>query len=331
MKRLPLFLLLALLASGIEAEDLLPAGGARYRLEFMIRGSTISRLLFIFPLRVFYEASAAVDLTAVTQEDGSTCFSYAGVPRTVYVLRTLGFSGKTLALLTANAEASADGGGAPADGILSHWRSQAPQFDALVKTVKKFPHRLLATGPEPFAFMRDASGFYRHGRVGIEPRYRHYPAKTGIYFNVFPMLAEILKLLNHRYLPAAPGWGIGAALPAEWEGDNLDFSADLNQLAGLMEKVVRSLVTLKQKAPFRLRFRVTASSAAAYEICGEGYPDTALWKGFMIREVFRRVRLRPADRVLLSDEFWMGIRNAKGQGGFGYLQLQQVDAMEVRK
>lgn len=331
MKRIRLFLLLALLASGIEAEELLPAGGSRYRLEYMIRGSTISRLLFFFPLRVFYEASAAVDLTALAQEDGSTCFSYAGVPRTAYVMRTLGFSGKTLALLTAGTEVNADGGGAPDDGILSHWRSQAPEFDALVKTVKKFSHRLLATGPEPFAFARDASGFYRHVRVGLEPRYRHYPAKTGIYFKVFPMLAELLKLLNHRYLPAGAGWGVGAALPAEWEGDELDFSADLNQAAGLMEKVVRSLVTVRQKAPFRLRFRVSASSADVYEICGEGYPNMALWKGFMIREVFRRVRLRPADRVLLSDELWMGIRNAKGQGGFGYLQLQQIDSMEVRR
>ena len=45
----------------------------------------------------------------------------------------------------------------------------------------------------------------------------------------------------------------------------------------------------------------------------------------MIREVFRRVRLRPEDRALLADEIWMGIRNNKGQGGYGRLQLKRIE------
>ncbi len=73
---------------------------AAYRLEYQIRGGAISRVLLLFPLRVFYEASVAVDLTARRQEDGSICFAYAGLPAPAYILRTLGFGGKTLALLT---------------------------------------------------------------------------------------------------------------------------------------------------------------------------------------------------------------------------------------
>ena len=93
----------------------------------------------------------------------------------------------------------------------------------------------------------------------------------------------------------------------------------------MLEKVVKSLVTVRQKSPFRLRFRVSASSPEAIEICGECFPDVSLWKDFMIREMFRRVRLRPADRALLDDEIWIGIRNSKGQGGFGRLQLKLID------
>lgn len=103
MKRLRLDLLFALLAAALLPALKAPAEetmGTSYRLEYSIRGGAISRLLFIFPLRVFYEASAAVDLTAISQEDGSVCFSFARVPRTCFILRTLGFSGKTLALLT---------------------------------------------------------------------------------------------------------------------------------------------------------------------------------------------------------------------------------------
>ena len=38
----------------------------------------------------------------------------------------------------------------------------------------------------------NAAGAYRDFIIGLEPRYIHYPAKTGIYFNVFPMLADLL-------------------------------------------------------------------------------------------------------------------------------------------
>jgi hypothetical protein len=330
---LPLILLLVpvVAAEGALKVPVEGAGRGAYRLGYTIRGGAISRLLFIFPLRVFYESAATVDLRAIPQADGSVCFAYTGVPRTAYIMRTLGFSGKSLALLTV-------GGGeetnvwAGMDDILARWRIEAPEFDVRVKTIKRFPHRLQAAGTQPFAFMRDVSGNYRDATVRLEPRYVYHPSRTGIYFNVFPMLADLLKLLNHRFLPVsgpAPTPGRWDALPAAWEGEDIDLSADLNRMAALMEKAVESLVTIRQKAPFRLRFHVAASSAEALEICGEAHPDVPVWKGFMIREVFRRVRLRPADGVLLSDEFWLGIRNAKGQGGFGRLLLERIDSMEV--
>jgi hypothetical protein len=297
------------------------SGDASYRLEYQIRGSANSRVLLLFPLRVFYEASVAVDLTASRQADGSTCFVYGSLPQPAYILRTLGFGGKTLALLTVGGDDA--GNDAYAGDLLAQWRKLAPEFAARAKTIKKFPHRLQATGPLPFAFERDAAGRYRNFVLGLEPRYRHYPSTTGIYFNVFPLLADLLKLLNHPFVPGDPGRASIAPLPLEWKGDAMDLSADLNRAAGLLEKVVKSLVTVEQKSPFRLRFCVTSRSAEEIEICGEGFPDVPLWKGFMIREMFRRVRLRPFDGALLSDEIWLGIRNHKGQGGFGRLLLER--------
>ena len=317
------FLLSALVLPALKV----PAEGTRFRLEYRIRGGAVSRVLLFFPIRIFYEASVAIDLAARQQPDGSICFTYTGVPRTAYILRTLGFSGKTLGVLTVGGDEDIE----PfAKDLLSRWRALEPEFAERVKSVKKFPHRLGMTGPLPFSFQRDRSGFYRDIVVGLEPRYRYAPAKIGIYFNVFPMLADLLKLLNHRFLPAAAGPVSGPvpSLPAEWTGDDLDFSADLNRTAGLLEKAVKSLVTVKQKFPFRLRFSVASSSADEMEVCGEGFPDVPLWKGFMIREVIRRVRLRPADGTLLADGIWVGLRNGKGQGGYGCLQLRRIDAME---
>jgi hypothetical protein len=304
------------------AVQLLSAGDATYRLEFQIRGSAISRLLLVLPLRVFYDASAAIDLTAHSHVGGVTCFSYAGVPRPAYILRTLGFSGKTLALLTVGWD---DDAGEPFAGeLISQWRRQELEFAAKVKKVKKFPHRLAPAGPQSFVFERDDSGCYQNIFSDLEAQYVYFPSKTGIFFNVFPMLADLLTLLNHRFAPAAMN-GPSSPLPEEWTGDALDLSGDLNRVAGLMEKAVKSLVTVRQKSPFHLSFRVTSSSPEAIEICGECFPDVSIWKGFMIREMFRRVRWRPADRALLEDEVWISVRNSKGHGGFGRLRLKLIN------
>ena len=323
--------LVACLLVAVPLLPALPAPGeqvekADYRLEYQIRGSAISRVLLLFPLRVFYEASVVVDLAASRQEDGSICFSYSGLPRPAYILRTLGFGGKTLALLTVGGDEA--GGETFADELLAQWRKQAPEFAPRIGAIKKFPHRLLKTGPQLFSFKRDAAGNYRDVVLGLQPRYRHHPAKTGIYFNVFPILADLLTLLNHRFVPGDPARAFSAPLPAEWSGDPLDLSADLNRTAGLMEKAVKSLVTVEQKHPFRLRFHVAASGAEEIDICGEGFPDVSIWKGFMIREMFRRVRLRPSDKGLLADEIWLGIRNQKGQGGYGHLLLKRKNSTE---
>src|SRR5512136_1927244 len=121
------------------AAPLLHADGATYRLEYQIRGGAVSRLLLFFPLRVYYESSAAIDLSAHAQADGSTCFVYARVPQPAYVMRTLGFIGKTLALLTVGEEDI--GRGDFEKELLSRWQAQEPEFAARVRTVKRFPHR----------------------------------------------------------------------------------------------------------------------------------------------------------------------------------------------
>jgi hypothetical protein len=304
------------------------AGELRYRLDYQICGSAVTRLLFFFPLRVYYDASAAMNLTASLQPDGKTRFVFEGIPRSVYLLRTLGFSGKTLAVLTADAAEA--GTGLSSDNIVAFWQKEAPEFAARIKNIKKFPHLLVMGGKDGLGFNRDGEGRYENFVLNLAPRYVHYPSQTGIYFNIFPMLGELLSMLNH---PFTPGMGISQArqFPAEWYGDWLDFSSDMNRLGQRLEKIVKSLVTIEQRFPFRLKFRVSENGPEEMEVCGEAFPDVTLWKNFMIREIFRRVRLRLADGVLVSDEIWVGIRNNKGQGGFGRLQLKLTDRMEENR
>lgn len=331
MKRVRLLLLLALLAASAASPAPLAAAsrpgapaaeapGPGYRLEFALGGGAISRVLLLFPLRVYYEASAAVDLGSSVGADGSLRFAFSGMPRPAYVLRTLGFAGKTLALMIV------DGGGeAFASSLLDRWRRRSPEFASRVGRVRTFSHALIQTGPQPFAFRRDADGVYRDIVFGLEPRYRFHPARTGIYFNVFPLLADLLLLLNHSVLPPAEEGAAAGIPPASWSGSDTDLSAALNRLAGLLEKAVPSLVTVEQKHPFHLRYQARPAADGGLEICGEAYPDVAVWKGFMIREMIRRQRLDAEGRPL-SDEIWLGLRSRNGQGGWGSLRLARTTA-----
>lgn len=319
MKKFFSFFLFLYLAAAAPAAELC------YRLEYQICGSAISRLLFIFPLRLYYDTAAVIRFTASVQPDGTTRFVFDCLPRAAYLLRTLGFSGKTLALLSADTDEAR--AGLQRQEVLANWRKEAPEFTGRIKNIKQFPHLLVGGGQGGLSFTRYGDGRYGEFSLGLETRYLHHPAQTGVYFNVFPMLENILTILSH---PFTPGLAIAEIrrFPETWEGDGLDFSSGLNNLAERLEKVVKSLVTVKQQFPFRMLFRVLENGPEEVEICGEAFPDVPIWKNFMIREARRRVRVRLADGALLLDEIWVGIRNNKGQGGFGRLQLKLINPTE---
>jgi hypothetical protein len=298
------------------------AAELKYRLDYQICGSATSRLLFFFPLRVYYDVSASINFTASLQPNGKTRFVFENIPRESYLLRTLGFSAKTLALLTMDMDETRDG--LFSDNILALWRKEAPEFAARIKNVKKFPHLLVKGGKDGLSFTRDKEGRYGDFLLNLGPRYVYHPSRTGIYFNIFPILGEFLNVLNHSFMPNLEIANT-RQFPAEWNGDWIDFSSDLNRLGEQMEKIVTSLVTIEQQSPFRLKFRVNENGPDEVEICGDAFPDVPVWKNFMIREVCRRVRLRLVDGALVHDEIWVGIRNNKGQGGFGCLRLQLIN------
>jgi len=210
------------------------------------------------------------------------------------------------------------------------WQKEAPEYAARINLTKEFPHVLNVSEKDGPGFSRDQAGIYRNFNLNLKPVYRNYAAWNGIFFNIFPMLGELLKLLNHRF---TPGLAISqiSQFPAEWNGDQLNLTAEFNRLLAVTDKTAKSLVTVKQEFPFHLKFHVSEKGPDEVEICGEAFPDVPLWKSFMIREFFRKVRVRLADGALVSDEIWIGIRNHKGQGGFGRLRLQIINRMEENR
>ncbi len=314
-------LLLALAASAPARAGTPPAAAAelRYRFSYQIRGSASGKALIFVPFRVYYEAEAAVNLVAVPTRHNTWRFAWAGPAAPAFILRTLGFKGRHLAVLTAAADFEA--GRRFGEQRAEAWKAEVPEYGRHVATVSFFPFRVPEQNRSALNFERDPQGVHRNINCRVEALYRQ-PQPPDIYFRVFPMMAELLAAYNHAPLPADTPFD---RLPAEWRSPPLNFTQPLNGVAAQMEKIVAELVTLRQSAGFRMRYRLAGSSPEALEVRGEAQPNVSVWKGFEIRDCRRRLRLRPGDGAVLLDEIVLVVGNDKGQGGTGRLRLELAE------
>ena len=76
--------------------------GYTYELSYKITGDAKGRILIIFPYRVFYTSNASLLFSVTPDAKGDTLFKLTGVEKTGFMMRTLGFSGRSLAILTAD-------------------------------------------------------------------------------------------------------------------------------------------------------------------------------------------------------------------------------------
>jgi len=317
--RTPLLLLGALLFT-VRME-----GGQRYNFTYLIKGNASSKILLFFPFRVSFEMSASVNFSSERKGRDTMAFTFADLPQAAYLVRTLGFSGHELAILAVDYDT--DRALRFAEKKYPEWQKDTPAYAARIKKVKKFPHRLTDVGGQGLVFERDSTGVQRNCRSGLGVKYRYYPSKHNLYFNVFPIAAEMLALYDHPVLP--PGADLGklaaGAMAAEWDSPWLDYSGALNRIGAWMEKVVKSLVTVEQRWKFRLHYRIDRFVFPEIDICGEAHPDVTIWKSYMIRDMVRRLRFRLPGNVLVQDDIWISLRNGKGQGGDAYLSLRLVE------
>lgn len=295
---------------------------SEYRFSYELKGQASGKALIFVPFRVYYEAAASVQLTTREKPDGRQQFVFESVPIPGYVLRTLGFAGKTGGILVAAADYPKAKEFAATR--IERWKREDPEYGGKVSAVKVFPYKVASTLRSSFLFDRNPRGEHGEAIERIVVQYEYYPSVHGLYFRVFPMAAALQGMYNHSFLPAqvADPWG---ELPSTWDSPPLDFSEPLNRVAWLTEKVVKSVMTVRQKAPFVMHYRVANRQADLLEIVGECRPDAEVWKGFLIREMRRRVVLRPSDRALLDDELSLTIGNDKGQGLTGWCQLKRIE------
>ena len=122
------------------------AAESRYCLEYQICGSAISRLLFFFPLRVYYDTSLAIHFTASIRPDGKTSFVLRKNPAQRLFAEDARFQRQDAGHPQLPTRMR-PGPTAYRESILALWQKEAPEFAGRVKDVKQFPHVLVTKEP----------------------------------------------------------------------------------------------------------------------------------------------------------------------------------------
>jgi len=305
--------------SGLFLFSLSGFGQIRYSLSYKLQGYAISRILFFFPIRVFYESSLTVNLSAVTRPDGSMEFQYDGMGGTAYTLRTLGFSGREAVILYADDQA--ERGRTSAAAKVEEWKTVFSAYAKKVKRYHQYEYGVKPISSTPLVFQRSADGVI-HGngrfRLQLVPRFSF---RHSIYFKVFPMLEVLLTFFDHSVMPPA---GVAVSEP-HWDSPIFDYSARINQAGAYMEKAVTELVDVKQQHPVRLRYQARSEADGILSYEGVLPEPVLLWKGFKLVGCTRLVRVQGKERTLLLDELTLDIRNEKGMGGYGKISLKIIE------
>ncbi len=297
--------------------------GERYRFSFSFSGQAQGTILIFFRFRVFYEAAAEIEMTAEADGQGGLRFQLDKISAPAYILRTLGFSGKALVMMTAFTDFEL--GDRFTKERVSRWQGEEPGFSRYIRKIKRLPFMVEHIEPQAFEFTRSASGVVLDASSRLRLHYKHHPQEIGIYFRVYALMAEMLGLYNHSVWPQdAPLPPVD--LPSTWHSEPVDLTPVLIRIGEQTEKIVASAVKFEQEKPFELIYRSFVGAGDSLELVGENRSHPRIWKQFRLRRFERRLRVGKEDLLPIRDELEMDIENEKGQAGRGYLLLERIDS-----
>ena len=308
------------------------AGQTPYRFFFKISGGATGHLLLIIPYRFYYEVSATVDFVADTGTDGSTEFHYSALPDPGYMMRTTGFSGRSIILLTAHFDR--DRHQPAAQQIYDVFQRQLSEYSKRVKTVYKHPFDVVFTQNHPLGFTRSAGGVHRDIYDHIELEYIGGARKFKVYFNVYKIMSSLIRVYNHSYLPPGgrrelldiAGRQTTGGNKKTWLSSNIDLTADLNRIARNASRMAERYARLKQETEFQLTYSVVSVSDNVIEILGEARPQAIVSGDVAITYFSRSVRLDKNDLRLLEDSITIDINTPEGKGGKATVSLRRIDS-----
>lgn len=302
-------LILAIMAG---VAPLLPNGGT-YEMSFELTGNARGTILLLFPYRVYYTANAALLFTPTPEPDGSTLFRLEGVGRTGYMMRTLGFSGKSLGILTADNDRIRAKG--LSENLFAKFGTESPSYSRVIKKVI-WNNFSIGQAINRITFRRTSDGIHRNITYNLKLALNGSEKPLKISFNIYRILAEIIRAYNTSYLPvnmSVPDLVAGA--PKSWRSKEMDFSDILASSAVLAAGIFRKIAPLHQSKPFTAVYSVSSVDGTFIIIKGEAEPDISIWGSFRIRTFSREVKIRINDNMLISDRIMITVDNNSDDGG----------------
>jgi hypothetical protein len=281
-----------------------------YNFSYHFRGATHGRILLIIPFRVYYESFATVDFIAMKNPDGFVNFAFDGIPESGFMMRTSGFSGKTLVALAADYDLKK--GLNRALKCLNEFDD--PYYSRFIKRRKPFLFKIYSVAPETMGFRRSPDGIHSHATSNISVRFQYYPEVLNIDFNIYKILLEMIQSYNHSFLPGENLESLLKRPQQEWDSPEMNYSGNINRTVVLAARIMKRIQPFRQRELFRIHYRVSELTPSRIEITGLAVPDVYIWGKYLITRVFRKVVIRITDRVLLEDTHVLHIQNSRGNG-----------------
>jgi hypothetical protein len=307
-------------------------GQIPYRFSFKISGGARGRILLIIPYRFYYEASAAIDFLATRRSDGTLDFRYADLPEAGYMMRTTGFSGRSVIILTAHYKKERH---LPAaNRVFEMFLGEASEYSRRVKRVFKHPFEVIYGQNYPFGFTRCVGGIHHDVYDHILLNYAGGAKKFKVYFNVYKIMAALLQVYDHSCLPnggrgklldMVAGWD-EETQKIEWRSAGVNLSSALNRVAGKASRMAERYADLRQESEFHLNYSLAAVNHNYIELTGEARPNAIVSGDLAITRFSRRVRLSADELHLQEDTITVEILTPGGKGGSAILSLRKSDS-----
>ena len=293
-----------------------------YRFEHTFFGETTGVLLLLFRYRVFFYVNASVLLEAKKIDENTTQFNFIDIDKPGYIVRTWGFSGKTL--ITGAADYDLQKAQKKLDEGFLLFKEKAPDFARVIKRQKVFPFKILSSGKNVLAFKRQINGIHKDGSLDMKFKSVKFEKDYDFYFKIYPMLLEMVRIYNHSFFPGKIEKISQLEPGMEWASPELDFTRIMNRIGSQSDYLVQKYVKFKQRNPFKLTYRVVSKKAGALTIHGEAVPEVKIWNGYKLLQVKRTIEIRLPDGNVLEDSFYVEIGKIKGKGGFAQCSLTLV-------
>lgn len=296
-----------------------------YNFSYFIQGNAKGKVFLIIPFRIFYQLSSTMDF--ISKKSGDKIeFQSIDSSGSGYMLRTLGFSGRSLALLIAGLDIKKMSNFARK--MMSNFKYIAPGFSKHI--ISKYINYFLVkpSSSHSISFKRSTNGIHHEILNSLKmKRVKNSSKVLNISFNVFKILAEVLNVFNHSFLPKHADIGdLIKNKNKEWKSPKINFTSSLKHSSEKAAKIFTKIKGLVQKKPFRISYKISDYNEKFITIKGTAFPKIPIWHELLIKNFERVIKLEKNNSTLISDRIKVVVSDNYGRGGYfiSYLKLKNM-------